>query len=62
MARVCQICGKGTVSGKNRSHSMRKTCRTYKPNLQTKKILFDEGLEVKIRMCTKCYKTYRVAR
>lgn len=61
MARVCQICGKGTVSGKNRSHSMRKTCRNYKPNLQKKKIALDEDFEITLKMCTKCYKTYRVA-
>lgn len=61
MARVCDVCAKGTVSGKNRSHSMRKTCRNYKPNLQFKKIKLDDEVVIKVRLCTKCYKTHRLA-
>jgi large subunit ribosomal protein L28 len=37
MSRVCQITGKSVVSGNNVSHSNKKTKRTFKPNLFTKK-------------------------
>ena len=33
MARVCEICGKGTVTGNNVSHSKNRLRRTWKPNL-----------------------------
>lgn len=42
MARVCQITGKKVISGNNVSHSNRKTKRTFKPNLMTKKFYIAE--------------------
>lgn len=39
MARVCEITGKGTTSGQNRSHSMRATKRTFKANIQKKRMI-----------------------
>ena len=37
MSRVCQITGKKAIVGNNVSHSRRRTKRTFKPNLFTKK-------------------------
>ena len=37
MSRVCQITGKKAIVGNNVSHSKRRTKRTFKPNLFTKK-------------------------
>lgn len=34
MARVCQVSGKGPLSGNNVSHANNKTRRRYLPNLQ----------------------------
>lgn len=34
MARVCQVTGKGPLSGNNVSHANNKTRRRYLPNLQ----------------------------
>ena len=34
MSRVCNVCGKGQLSGNNVSHSNRKTRRTFKVNVQ----------------------------
>ena len=34
MARVCDICGKGPVTGHNVSHANNKTLRRWYPNLQ----------------------------
>ena len=42
MSRVCQITGKRVTSGNNVSHSHKKTKRTFKPNLFTKKYFLEE--------------------
>src|SRR5258706_3550289 len=34
MARVCEICGKGPITGHNVSHANNKTNRRWYPNLQ----------------------------
>jgi len=38
MARRCQITGKGTSAGNNRSHSRRATKRTFRVNIIVKKV------------------------
>lgn len=52
MAQVCEVCGRGTTTGNNVSHSQVKTKRTMKINLQSKKM---DGK--KMRICTSCLKT-----
>lgn len=52
MSRVCQLSGRGTRSGNSRSHSNIATKRTFKVNLQTKRI---NG--VKMRVSTKALRT-----
>lgn len=32
--KVCEVCGKGSTSGNNVSHSMRHTKRTFEANIQ----------------------------
>ncbi len=59
MARVCQISGKKTVFGNSRSHSMRATSRTFKPNLITKMVDLGDGVKVKIKMAANMYKKYK---
>ena len=54
MAQECQICGRGTTTGNNVSHSKVKTKKTLKINLQSKKI--DNK---KTKICTSCLKTYK---
>ena len=66
MARVCDVCGKGSAAGNSRSHSMQATKRSFKPNLQKKKITLSSDPEngdfvIEVKMCTKCFKTYRMA-
>ncbi len=58
MSKVCEVCGKGPVSGHNVSHSVRRTKRRFMPNLTTKKI-FDPktGKTTKLKLCMKCLKT-----
>jgi large subunit ribosomal protein L28 len=55
----CERCGKTTTFGQSRSHSMKSTKRTFKPNLQKIKLL-ENGRLVQKTLCTKCIK--RLAR
>jgi large subunit ribosomal protein L28 len=70
MARVCDICGRGTIAGQNvpRKGLPRKkggggvkigvrTKRTFKINLHSKMIEKD-GVRKKMRICTRCLRTY----
>ena len=61
MARVCAVCGKGQMSGNNVSHSIKKTRRTWKPNLRRVKALV-EGTPTRINVCTRCLRSDKVAR
>ncbi len=53
---VCEHCGKKTTFGHNRSHSMRATKRTFKPNLQ-KVSVYEDGRMVSKVLCTRCIRT-----
>lgn len=56
MSRVCELTGRGTQTGNKRSHALNATRRTFKVNLQTKRI---NG--VKVRLSTKAIKTLKRA-
>ncbi len=58
MWKVCQVCNKWTSSWNNRSHSMRATKRTFKPNIFSKKVDLWEGFKVKVKICSSCYKKF----
>jgi large subunit ribosomal protein L28 len=61
MARVCTVCGKGPVTGNNVSHANNRTKRRWYPNLQTVRVLV-EGAPRRIRVCTQCLKSNRIAK
>ena len=50
MARLCDMCGRGSKRAANRSHSNIKTLRRQKPNLQK----FGDK-----RVCTRCVRTLK---
>ncbi len=52
MAKRCVVCGRGSTSGAQRSHSNRQTLKRQNINLQTRKL---EGQTVKV--CVNCLKT-----
>ncbi len=52
----CEVCGKTTTFGHNRSFSMRATNRVFKPNLQ-KVTVIENGRKVKKTLCAKCIRT-----
>ncbi|MBM4176832.1 MAG: 50S ribosomal protein L28 [Ignavibacteria bacterium] len=59
MARICEICGKGPVTGNNVSHAHNRTRRRWLPNLQ--KVKAKVGKSVKtMNVCTSCIKSGRV--
>jgi len=54
MARVCQITGKRTMRGNNVSHANNKTRRSFKPNLQRRRIWVEsENRWVRLRISRK---------
>jgi len=60
MSRVCQVTGKKTSVGNKRSHSMRSTRRTFRPNLFYKNITDKEtGLVYRIRVSAKGLRTLK---
>ncbi|MDD2908066.1 MAG: 50S ribosomal protein L28 [Candidatus Gracilibacteria bacterium] len=60
MSRVCEVTGKRTATGNNRSHSLRATKRKFYPNLFYKNIKDPEtGIVYKIRVSAKGLKTLR---
>lgn len=61
MAKVCEICGKGPVTGFKVSHSNKHSKRRWLPNLQEVKAVID-GKTRKVRVCTRCLKSGRVAK
>ena len=57
MAKVCQICGKGPVTGNNVSHAHNKTRRRWLPNLKRVRMVTENGSAVRARVCTRCIRS-----
>ncbi len=56
MSRMCEICGKKPMVGKNVSHAHNVTSRRFNPNLQNVRAIRD-GKVKKIVVCTSCIKS-----
>jgi large subunit ribosomal protein L28 len=61
MARKCDICGKGPMTGNNVSHAHNLTKRKFYPNLQTVRVE-GFGRKKKIKVCTECIKKGKVVK
>jgi large subunit ribosomal protein L28 len=61
MSRVCDICGKRPVLGYSISHAHNKTKKRWYPNLQKVKTIRD-GQTARLKACTGCIKSGRVAK
>jgi large subunit ribosomal protein L28 len=57
MARVCKICGKKTVFGRNVSHAHNVTPRRWLPNLQRVRIRTEKGGTRRIQICMRCLRS-----
>ncbi|MBA3036319.1 MAG: 50S ribosomal protein L28 [Desulfobacterium sp.] len=56
MSRMCEICGKKPMVGKNVSHAHNVTCRRFNPNLQNVRAIRNGQIK-KIVVCTSCIKS-----
>lgn len=61
MARVCEICGKGVMTGMQVSHSHIRTKKKWAPNLQKVKAIVD-GTPKRVTVCTRCLRSGKVKR
>lgn len=58
MSRVCQVTGKGPMSGNNVSHANNKTRRRFLPNLHIQRFWLDsERRYIKLRVSQKGLRT-----
>jgi large subunit ribosomal protein L28 len=61
VARKCEVCGKGMVTGFQVSHSHIRTKRVWKPNLQRVRAVIN-GTPKRILVCTRCLRSGKVQR
>ena len=61
MAKVCEVCGKGKVSGNIVTFSNRHIKRSWKPNVQKVRVIVD-GTPKRMNVCTRCLRSKRVER
>ncbi len=61
MARHCEVCGKGMISGNKVSHSNRHTRRTWLPNIRTVRAIVN-GTPQRVQVCTRCLRSGKVQR
>ncbi|HEX5456595.1 MAG TPA: 50S ribosomal protein L28 [Candidatus Saccharimonadales bacterium] len=54
----CEVTGKGKQFGHNVSFSLRRTPKTWKPNLQAKTVIID-GKKVRMKLSTSAIRTLK---
>jgi len=59
MAKRCEVCGKGPMSGNNVSHAHNTTRRRFLPNLKSVRAVIS-GQTQKVRVCTSCLRSEKV--
>jgi len=62
MARTCKVCGKRATFGHNVSHAHNVTNRVWRPNLQRVRIRTEQGATRRVRVCTRCLRSSKVAK
>jgi large subunit ribosomal protein L28 len=61
MARKCEICGKGTVTGNKVSHANNRVRRTWKPNLLKVRTMVGKS-KITMKICTRCLRSGKVVK
>jgi len=61
MARRCEYCAKGPVSGNQVSHSNIKTRTRWLPNLKRMKAVVNGDTQT-VRICTRCIRSGKITR
>lgn len=59
MAKFCEVCNKGTMSGNKVSHSHHTTRRSWAPNVQKIKVRVN-GTVMSKSVCTRCIRSGKV--
>jgi len=63
MARRCDLCGKGVLTGNKVSHAMNKTKRVWRPNLKkVRGVVEGKGTVQSVKICTSCLKKGKVTK
>jgi large subunit ribosomal protein L28 len=62
MAQRCDICGKGPQFGNRISHAHNVTHRRFNPNLQKVRAELANGAHKRVRVCTRCLRSGKVAK
>ncbi len=57
---TCEVCGKRWLSGRNVSHSKRRTITHFETNVH-RQTLFLQGQPVKVKICTRCLRSLHKA-
>jgi large subunit ribosomal protein L28 len=60
MARVCDVCGKGSVSGHRISHAHNLSKRRFDVNLRSVRTRLRGGGSRRRRVCTRCLRSGKV--
>jgi len=61
MAKFCEICNKGVLSGHKVSHSNRKSNRIWAPNIQKVRAIVN-GTPTRVKVCTRCLRSQNIQR
>jgi len=61
MAKFCEVCGKGILSGHKVSHSKRRSNRIWAPNIQKVRVILNGSPKV-LNVCTRCLRSAKVQR
>ncbi|HXK09086.1 MAG TPA: 50S ribosomal protein L28 [Vicinamibacteria bacterium] len=62
MAQRCDICGKGPRFGNRVSHAHNVTHRRFNPNLVSVRAVVGRGTHKRLRVCTRCLRSGKVAK
>ncbi len=62
MAKKCEICGKGPITGNHVSHAHNKNRRRWLPNLQRVRMATKGGNSVHVRVCTRCLRSGQIVK
>jgi large subunit ribosomal protein L28 len=61
MARICEVCGKGSQFGNRISHAHNVSHREWRPNLHGVRALVD-GRTVRLKVCTRCLRSGKIVK
>jgi len=61
MAKMCEVCGKTPVVGRQHSHANNVSPRRFEPNLQVVRAIINGGIK-RIRVCTRCLRSNKVVK